>query len=119
MQLTLFILVGLFAGAISGLVGLGGGIIIVPTLVYLFHFSQKDAQGTTLALLLPPIGVFAVLSYYRAGHVNFKVAALLALGFLIGSFFTARLAPHISNALLTRVFGGFLLLIALKMLFNK
>jgi uncharacterized membrane protein YfcA len=119
MQLLLFVVLGLVAGGISGLVGLGGGIIVVPALVYLFHFSQKDAQGTTLALLLPPIGIFAVMAYQKAGHVNFKVAALLALGFVLGSFFTARLAPHISNTLLTRMFGGFLLLIAIKMLFNK
>jgi uncharacterized membrane protein YfcA len=114
----LYILLGIVAGTLSGLIGIGGGVIIVPALVLLFGMSQHHAQGTTLALLIPPIGILAAWTYYKAGYVDVKVAALVAVGFFVGSFLGARLATHISEATLERIFGVALLLIALKMIFS-
>lgn len=102
----------------AGLIGIGGGILIVPALIYLFHFSQKTAQGTTLALLIPPIGLLAAYSYYKAGHVDIKAAVFIILGFVIGSYLGARFANDFHEVALTRVFGGFLLIVALKMLIS-
>ena len=110
------ILTGLVAGAFSGLVGIGGGIIIVPILVYLCGFSQQMAQGTTLALMVPPIGILAALEYYRHGYVDIKVALLVCVGFVIGSVFGAKLALLLPTALLKKAFGLTLVLIGGKIL---
>lgn len=118
MLVVLFIVLGLLAGGLAGLVGVGGGIIIVPALIYLFHFSQKTAQGTTLALLVPPIGILAVWTYYRAGEVNIKAALFIIAGFIVGSYFGSHLANSVDNKQLTRIFGAFLLLVATKMLIS-
>lgn len=115
----LYIILGLVAGTLSGLVGIGGGIIIIPALVYFFGFTQHQAQGTTLALMVPPIGILAAWTYYTQGHVDLKIAGLICVGFIVGGYFGAKLAVGIPNAILQKVFGGFLLLIALKMLFTK
>jgi len=118
-QIIGFLALGLFAGIISGLIGIGGGIVIVPTLVFLFHFSQHRAQGTTLALLVPPIGILAAWAYYRQGYVDLKVAALICAGFVVGGLLGAKVATSLSNAMLEKVFGVALLLIALKMILSK
>lgn len=115
----LLILLGLIAGAFSGLIGIGGGTIIVPALVLLFGFSQHMAQGTTLALLIPPIGLLAVLTYYKAGFVDLQTAGLICLGFFFGGFLGARFATGLSNVMLERIFGFALLLISLKMIFAR
>jgi len=115
----LYILLGVGAGILSGLIGLGGGIIIVPALVFLFHFSQHQAQGTTLAMLLPPIGILAAWAYYRQGYVDLRVAGLLAVGFFVGGFFGAKLATAVSSQTLGKIFGFTLLLVALKMIWGK
>jgi len=112
-------LLGLAAGTFGGLVGLGGGVIIVPALVFLFGLSQHKAQGTTLAVLVPPIGLLAAWTYYKQGYVDMKVAAFVCLGFFLGGLFGARIAIGFSNAVLERVFGVALLLISLKMIFAK
>ena len=114
-----YVLLGLVAGALSGLIGISSGIIIVPALVFLFGMSQHHAQGTTLALLVPPIGILAAWTYYKAGHVDVRIAALVALGFFAGSLLGARIATNISETTLERVFGVALLLIALKMIFAR
>lgn len=116
MTWLLFILLGVVAGLISGFVGVGGGIIIVPALVLLFGFTQKLAQGTTLALLVPPIGIFAALAYYREGNVNLSAAAFIVLGFLVGSYFGAKYVNHLSSDVVTRIFAVFLIAIAVRML---
>lgn len=118
-NILLLLALGLMTGAISGLIGIGGGLIVVPTLVFFFGFSQQQAQGTSLAMMIPPVGLLAVLTYYRQGAVDLKVAACLCLGFLVGGFFGAKLATGLSNEMLSRVFGGALLLISLKMLWGK
>jgi uncharacterized protein len=114
-----YLLLGLAAGILSGLVGIGGGILIVPALVFLFGFSQQQAQGTTLALLVPPIGILAAWTYYKHGFVDIKVAAIIATGFIVGSLFGARYATGISNVVLGKIFGIFPVLIGLKMIFGK
>jgi uncharacterized protein len=114
-----YLLLGLAAGILSGLVGIGGGILIVPALVFLFGFSQQQAQGTTLALLVPPIGILAAWTYYKHGFVDIKVAAIIAAGFIVGSLFGARFVTGLPNATLEKVFGIFLVLIGLKMIFAK
>ncbi|HSX31677.1 MAG TPA: sulfite exporter TauE/SafE family protein [Candidatus Saccharimonadales bacterium] len=110
------ILIGLVAGALSGMVGVGGGIIIVPALVMLLGFTQKNAQGTTLAMLMVPVGVFAALTYYRAGHMNIKAAIFIGLGFLIGALIGAQYAVKLPEHTMTRLFGGLLLAVGIKFL---
>jgi hypothetical protein len=117
--LILYVLLGVIAGVFSGLIGIGGGVIIVPALVFLFGFSQHQAQGTTLALLAPPIGILAAWTYYAQGYVDVRIAALICLGFFFGGLLGARLAMSLSNAVLEKVFGIALLLIAVKMIFTK
>ena len=116
LYLVSLIILGIFAGGMSGLVGIGGGVVIVPALVFLFGFSQQLAQGTTLALLVPPIGVLAAWSYYRHGMVDLRVALLVCLGFVLGSLIGARFAIHLPTQLLSRIFGIFLIAVALKMI---
>jgi uncharacterized membrane protein YfcA len=118
-NILLYLLVGLAAGVISGLIGIGGGTIIVPVLVFLFGLSQHEAQGTTLALLVPPIGLLAAWTYYKEGYVDLKIAGLICLGFFFGGLLGAKLATRLSNILLERVFGVALLLISLKMILTK
>ena len=115
----LFIFIGLLAGLLSGLIGIGGGIIIIPILVIFFGFSQKMAQGTTLALLVPPIGILAAWTYYKEGFVNLPIAALMCAGFVLGGLIGAKFAVNLSNQTLERIFGIALLIISLKMIFAK
>jgi uncharacterized membrane protein YfcA len=115
----LYVFLGVVAGVFSGLIGIGGGVIIVPALVFVFGFSQHQAQGTTLALLVPPIGILAAWTYYTQGYVDVKIAALICLGFFFGGLLGAKLATSLSNLVLEKVFGIALLLIAVKMIFAK
>ncbi len=115
--ILIIILVGVAAGILSGLVGVGGGIIIVPSLVYFIGFSQKTAQGTSLALIMLPVGIFGVMQYYKQGHVDYRIVGLLAIGFLAGSFFGSKLALSISQETLKKVFAVLMIIIAIKMLF--
>jgi uncharacterized membrane protein YfcA len=109
---------GLVIGTISGMVGIGGGIFIVPALAYLFKFSQHEAQGTSIAVLVPPIGIFAALEYYRQGYVRLPVVAGIAFGFAVGAFLGAVLAGRIDEGMLRHMFAVFMLFIALQMLFS-
>lgn len=115
--ILIIILVGVAAGMLSGLVGVGGGIIIVPSLVYFIGFSQKTAQGTSLALIMLPVGIFGVMQYYKQGHVDYKIVGILAIGFLAGSYFGSKVALTISQETLKKVFAMLMILIAVKMLF--
>jgi uncharacterized protein len=118
-NIVLYILLGLLAGIFSGLIGIGGGIIIVPSLVMLFGLTQHQAQGTTLAMMIPPIGILAAWTYYKQGNVDIKIAALIAAGFFFGSLLGAKISVGLSDAVLQKVFGTALLLISLKMIFLK
>jgi uncharacterized protein len=117
--IVILIIIGIAAGMLSGLVGVGGGLIIVPALVYFLAFSQKQAQGTSLAILLLPIGILAVLNYYRDPnvHLDIKVVALITLGFLAGSYFGSKLALSLPDATVKKIFAIFMMLVAIKMLF--
>ncbi|OGP16306.1 MAG: permease [Deltaproteobacteria bacterium GWA2_55_10] len=119
METGLFIALGLAAGVLSGLVGVGGGILVVPALVFLFGFSQHQAQGTTLAMMVPPIGILAAWAYWSQGYVDIKAASLLCAGFFIGGYFGGRLATSFSSPALERIFGIVLLVVAVKLIFSK
>ena len=116
---TVFILmmIGLTAGVLSGLVGIGGGIVIVPALIYFIGFSQRTAQGTSLAILLLPIGLLGVIQFYKAGYVDIKVTAVIALAFFLGSYFGSRIALTVPQDILKKYFAVLLLVIGIKMLF--
>jgi len=114
-----FVVLGLFAGTLSGLIGIGGGIVIIPILVFLFGFTQHQAQGTTLALMIPPIGLLAALEYYRAGQVDLKAAGLVCIGFFVGGLIGAKLAVGVPDEVLKKIFGVILLLVGLRMIFWK
>lgn len=112
-------LIGIAAGILAGLVGVGGGIIIVPALVYFFGMDQHTAQGTSLAVLLPPTGLFAFLRYYHSGHVDLKMATLIVVGLLIGGWVGGGWAQQISGPALRKGFAVFMAVAALKMYFQK
>jgi uncharacterized membrane protein YfcA len=118
---TLLILtgIGIITGALAGMLGIGGAIIMIPALVYFLGFSQQMAQGTSLAVMLPPIGILATYNYYKVGHVNIKYALILAAFFLVGSYFGSKLALTLPQATLKKAFGILLLLVAAKMLIGK
>ena len=118
-HIFLYLFLGLVAGTFSGLIGIGGGTIIVPALIFLFGMSQHQAQGTTLALLVPPIGFLAAWTYYEQGYVDLRIAALICVGFFFGGLAGAKIATKLSTVLLERVFGIALFLISLKMIFAK
>lgn len=114
-----FLLLGLAAGVLSGLLGIGGGILIVPALVFVVGLTQHQAQGTTLALMVPPIGLLAAWMYYKQGNVDLKIAGLICLGFFLGGLFGAKLATAVNAALLKKLFGVALLITAVKMILAK
>ena len=108
---------GLASGILAGLVGVGGGVIIIPSLVYFLGFSQKEAQGTSLGILLLPVGILAAINYYKQGFIDIKVVLIVSAAFIIGGFFGSKLALSISQETLRKVFGTLLLVLAIKMLF--
>ena len=115
--IVLLILVGFAAGILAGLVGVGGGIIIVPCLVLLLGFTQKEAQGTSLAILLLPVGIFAVINYYKQGYINVNAAIIVSLTFVVGGFLGSKLALTLNEEKLKKIFAVTMMLIAIKMLF--
>jgi hypothetical protein len=118
-QISILSLIGICAGFLSGMVGIGGGIIIVPMLVYFLGFEQHTAQGTALFMFLFPIGILGVMNYYNKGFVDMKTAAFICSTFIIGSYFGSKLAISIDKATITKVFGIIFLIISLKMIFGK
>ena len=115
---VLLMFIGLIAGILSGLIGIGGGIIMVPMLLIL-GFSQQQAQGTSLAALLPPVTLFAVINYHKAGFIDWRYAIIISLVFVIGGYFGSKIAVNIDQKTLKKIFGILLLLIGTKMLFSK
>jgi uncharacterized membrane protein YfcA len=114
----IILLVGLVVGMVSGVVGIGGGILFVPALVWLLGMDQHKAQGTSLGALLLPVGILAFLEYYRKGNADLRVALLLAAGFLVGGYFGAVGAQHISELWLRRIFALTLVVIGGRMFFS-
>ncbi len=117
--LLLLIVIGIITGFMAGMLGIGGAIIMIPALVFFLGLTQQMAQGTSLAVMLPPIGIIAAYNYYKAGQVNLTFALILAATFLIGSYFGSKLAINIPQPVLKKIFGVLLLLVAAKMLFSK
>jgi len=113
------IVLGLAAGALSGLVGLGGGIIVLPVLMYVLGMEQHLAQGTTLGMLLPPIGILAVWTYYKSGYVDIKVALLLCIGFVVGALIGSKIAVNMDTKYLKVACGIMFIIIGLRMTFFK
>ena len=103
--ILIVILIGIAAGILGGLVGVGGGIIIVPSLIFFLGFSQHTAQGTSLGLILLPVGILGVLQYYKQGHVDIKVACILAVGFLAGNYFGSKVALNLPEQTLSVKLG--------------
>ena len=118
-EILILLIIGLAAGLVSGVLGIGGGIIVIPMLVGFLGYTQKDAQGTSLGLLLLPIGIFAVINYYKAGHVNLKAAGIMVITFVIGSYLSSLYAVNLPEGVLKRIFAVFLILYALKLLMGK
>jgi uncharacterized protein len=118
-NIVLYLILGVLAGMLSGLVGIGGATIIIPALIFMFGLSQHMAQGTTLALMVPPIGILAAWTYYQKGFVDFKIAGFICLGFLLGGLLGAKIAIGLPAPLLKKMFGIFLLMVSLKMIFFK
>ncbi len=116
-MILMLLVVGLAAGMLSGLVGVGGGIIIVPCLVLFLGFSQKMAQGTSLGILLLPIGILGAVQYYKQGYVDFKVVAIISVAFIFGSYFGSKIALSLSQENIKKVFAIVMMLVAVKMLF--
>ncbi len=114
--ILLLIIIGLASGILSGLVGVGGGIIIVPALVFFLGFSQQQAQGTSLGLLLLPIGILAVFNYYNKGYIDIKAVAVMTLAFVVGGWVGSKLAVSLSQETLKKIFAIILLYTAVRML---
>lgn len=117
--LLILILIGITTGVMAGMLGIGGAIIMVPALVFILGLSQQAAQGTSLAVMLPPIGIIAAYNYYKVGQVNLKFALILAVCFIVGSYFGSKLSLNLPEAVLKKIFGILLLAVALKMLLSK
>ena len=115
-EIIILIMVGLFSGVLSGTLGIGGGLVIVPALVYFLKMSQQSAQGTTLALMLPPITLMSTYVYWKAGHVDLKVTLFLCIGFFVGGYFGGKVAVMLPALVLKKCFAVFLIGIAVHML---
>ena len=115
----LLLLVGVVVGMFSGVVGIGGGVLFVPALIWLLGMNQHKAQGTSLAALLAPVGIFAFMEYYRKGNADLRVGLLLAAGFLVGGYFGAVGAQHIPELWLRRIFALTLVAVGGRMWFSR
>ena len=118
-QIIILIVVGLAAGLLGGTLGVGGGVIVIPALVLFLGFSQHSAQGTAMAFMLPPVTLLATINYWKNGYVDWKVALILSAMFFIGAYFGSMLSVNLSERILKKIFGVFLILIALRMIFSK
>jgi uncharacterized protein len=115
--LVILAIIGLSAGFISGTLGVGGGIIIVPALIFFLGFTQHQAQGISLGIMLAPIGLLAFINYYKEGYTNLKYSLLLLIVFFIGSYFGSKLAVQLPAAVLKKIFGGLMLVAGVRMIF--
>lgn len=117
LTILILVVIGIASGMLSGLVGIGGGIVIVPALVFFLGFSQKMAQGTSLGILLLPVGILAVIQFYKAGFVDLPVVIIVAAGFIAGGYFGSKIALNLHQDTVKKIFAVFLLIMAIKMLF--
>ena len=118
-QLIILIAIGILSGILAGVFGVGGAIIVIPALVFILGLSQHMAQGTSLAFMLPPVGILATWNYWKAGHVDWKIALILSLTFVLGAYLGSTLSLNISDRTLRRMFGVLMIVMAIKMIFSK
>jgi len=118
-EAVILLLIGLAAGIFGGMVGLGGGVIMIPAMVFFMGMTQLEAQGTSLAVMLPPVGLFAVMNYYKSGNLNIKYALLISLAFLIGGYFGSKIALNIPISLVKKIFAISLIAIAVRMIIKS
>jgi hypothetical protein len=118
-MLWLALVTGILIGVVSGMIGIGGGILLVPCLVYFFHMSQHKAQGTSLAALLLPVGLLAFWEYYRAGNADLKVGLVVAVGFFVGGYFGGAFAQQLPEMVLRKTFGVVLMAVGLRMFLQR
>ena len=118
-HLIILIVIGILSGILAGVFGVGGAIVVIPALVFILGLSQHEAQGTSLAFMLPPVGILATWNYWKAGHVNWKIALVLSLTFVVGAYLGSKLTINISDRALRRMFGVLLIVMAIKMIFSK
>ncbi len=117
--ILILVAIGLMAGVFGGIFGIGGAIVMIPALVYIMGVDQHTAQGTSLAVMLPPIGLFAAYNYYKAGQVNIWFAVIIALAFMAGGFLGSKIALSLPESTMRKVFGVLLILIALRLIFTR
>ena len=115
--ILLLIIIGLAAGILSGMIGIGGGIIIVPALVFVLGFTQQQAQGTSLGLLLLPVGILAVVNYYKQGFIDVKVVGIMSVTFILGGWLGSKIALSLPQETVKKIFAIILIVVAVKMLF--
>jgi uncharacterized protein len=115
----LLTIIGLIVGLFGGMFGVGGGVILIPALVYIIGMEQHTAQGTSVAIMLPPIGIAAAYTYYKAGHINIKYAIIIAITFIIGSYFGSKLAVILPDQVSKKIFAVIMFIISIKMFFFK
>lgn len=118
-QLIILIIVGILSGMLAGVFGVGGAIIVIPALVFILGLSQHEAQGTSLAFMLPPVGILATWNYWKAGHVNWKFALILSITFILGAYLGSHFSVNVSEKMLRRMFGALIVIIGLRMIFSK
>lgn len=118
-QIFYFILLGLIAGIASGFFGIGGGLIMIPVLVLFFGMSQHMAQGTSLAVMIPPVGLLAAYKYYQTGNLKLDAAGWIALGFVIGGLLGATMVQPVPDTTLKKFFGILMAAFSLRLIFSK
>ena len=116
--IIILLLIGIFAGMMSGFIGVGGGIIIVPALVYFMGLTQHQAQGTSLLLMLPPIGILAVINYYKAGNINWWYGGIIALAFIVGGYFGSKISLKLHPGVVKLIFGIIMIYVSFKMIIS-
>ncbi|MDA3866572.1 MAG: sulfite exporter TauE/SafE family protein [Salinivirgaceae bacterium] len=117
-EIIILIFIGLLAGFVGGMMGVGGGVVVIPALVFILGFTQHEAQGTAQLFMLPPIGIFAVWNYYKADYVNVKYGLILAAAFVIGAYVGSIISVELPDKILKKLFGFMLLYAAYRMLFK-
>jgi uncharacterized membrane protein YfcA len=119
MQVLVYLAIGLLGGVFAGMFGIGGGLIIVPALIFLMGFQELQATGTSLAALIPPVGLLGAIEYWRNGYIEFKVALVIAVGLAVGAYFGARIIIGLPPMVIRRIYGVFLLVVSARMLLGK
>ncbi len=118
-HIIIILVIGILSGLLSGVFGVGGAIIVIPALVFILGFTQHEAQGTSLAFMLPPVGILATWNYWKEGNVNWRVALILSAAFVVGAYLGSHFTINIPDKMLRRMFGVLLIVIAVKMIFSK